>query len=112
VEVVEHLDPPRLAALERVVFEFARPGTVVATTPNRDYNVVWPSLPAGKFRHSDHRHAEGEPRPSATGADKGGRKLRTSRAARRRFAFYRFPVGRPADLDEFRHDPDRRQWSR
>ena len=55
VEVVEHLDPPRLAALERVVFEFARPGTVVVTTPNRDYNVVWPSLPAGKFRHSDHR---------------------------------------------------------
>ena len=55
VEVVEHLDPPRLAALERVVFEFARPGTVVVTTPNRDYNVAWPSLPAGKFRHSDHR---------------------------------------------------------
>ena len=26
VEVVEHLDPPRLAAFERVVFEFARPG--------------------------------------------------------------------------------------
>ena len=39
VEVVEHLDPPRLAAFERVVFEFARPGTVVLTTPNREYNV-------------------------------------------------------------------------
>jgi len=55
VEVVEHLDPPRLAALERVVFEFARPRSVVVTTPNRDYNAVWPSLPAGKFRHADHR---------------------------------------------------------
>ena len=55
VEVVEHLDPPRLAALERVVFEFARPRTVIVTTPNRDYNAVWPSLPAGKFRHADHR---------------------------------------------------------
>jgi 3' terminal RNA ribose 2'-O-methyltransferase Hen1 len=33
VEVVEHLDPPRLSAFERVVFEFARPGTVVLTTP-------------------------------------------------------------------------------
>jgi 3' terminal RNA ribose 2'-O-methyltransferase Hen1 len=55
VEVVEHLDPPRLAAFERVVFEFARPATVVLTTPNRDYNAHWPSLPAGKFRHSDHR---------------------------------------------------------
>ena len=55
VEVVEHLDPPRLAAFERTVFEFARPGTVVLTTPNRDYNVRWPSLPAGRFRHRDHR---------------------------------------------------------
>jgi 3' terminal RNA ribose 2'-O-methyltransferase Hen1 len=55
VEVVEHLDPPRLAAFERVVFEFARPGTVVLTTPNRNYNVRWPALPAGRFRHRDHR---------------------------------------------------------
>jgi 3' terminal RNA ribose 2'-O-methyltransferase Hen1 len=55
VEVVEHLDPPRLAAFERVVFEFARPGTVVLTTPNAESNVRWPSLPAGRFRHRDHR---------------------------------------------------------
>jgi hypothetical protein len=55
VEVIEHLDPPRLAAFERVAFEFARPGTVVVTTPNAEYNVTWPSLPAGKFRHRDHR---------------------------------------------------------
>jgi len=55
VEVIEHLDPPRLAALERVVFEFARPKVVVLTTPNRDFNVMWESLPAGKFRHPDHR---------------------------------------------------------
>jgi 3' terminal RNA ribose 2'-O-methyltransferase Hen1 len=55
VEVIEHLDPPRLAAFERVVFECARPGTVVITTPNREYNGKWESLPAGKFRHKDHR---------------------------------------------------------
>jgi 3' terminal RNA ribose 2'-O-methyltransferase Hen1 len=55
VEVVEHLDPPRLAAFERVVFGEARPGTVVLTTPNAEYNVMWPSLPAGRFRHRDHR---------------------------------------------------------
>src|SRR5204862_2986284 len=55
VEVIEHLDPPRLAAFERVVFEFARPGTVVVTTPNAEYNVKWETLPAGKFRHRDHR---------------------------------------------------------
>ena len=55
VEVIEHLDPPRLAAFERVLFEFARPQTVVLTTPNREYNVKWETLPAGRFRHADHR---------------------------------------------------------
>ena len=55
VEVVEHLDPPRLSAFERVLFEFARPQTVVLTTPNREYNVTWETLPAGQFRHPDHR---------------------------------------------------------
>lgn len=55
VEVIEHLDPPRLSALERVVFEFARPNTVVVTTPNREYNVMWKTLPAGQYRHLDHR---------------------------------------------------------
>lgn len=55
VEVIEHLDPPRLAAFERVVFEFARPNTIVLTTPNREYNVLWPTLAAGAYRHEDHR---------------------------------------------------------
>lgn len=55
VEVIEHLDPPRLKAFERVVFEHARPRMVVLTTPNREYNVIWESLPAGEFRHTDHR---------------------------------------------------------
>ena len=55
VEVIEHLDPPRIAALERVLFQYARPSTIVMTTPNAEYNVMWPSLPAGKFRHADHR---------------------------------------------------------
>ena len=55
VEVIEHLDPPRLAAFERVVFEFAQPRTVVVTTPNREYNVRFETLPAGAFRHRDHR---------------------------------------------------------
>jgi 3' terminal RNA ribose 2'-O-methyltransferase Hen1 len=55
VEVIEHLDPPRLAAFERVAFEFARPATLIVTTPNAEYNVRWASLPAGRFRHRDHR---------------------------------------------------------
>jgi 3' terminal RNA ribose 2'-O-methyltransferase Hen1 len=55
VEVIEHLDQPRLRAFERVLFESARPATIVLTTPNAEYNVRWPSLPAGQFRHQDHR---------------------------------------------------------
>jgi 3' terminal RNA ribose 2'-O-methyltransferase Hen1 len=55
VEVIEHLDPPRLSAMERVVFRHALPKVVIVTTPNADYNAMWPDLPAGKFRHADHR---------------------------------------------------------
>jgi 3' terminal RNA ribose 2'-O-methyltransferase Hen1 len=55
VEVVEHLDPPRLAAFERALFEFAQPNLVVLTTPNREFNVRFESLSAGAFRHADHR---------------------------------------------------------
>jgi 3' terminal RNA ribose 2'-O-methyltransferase Hen1 len=54
-EVIEHVEPSRLPTVERVVFECARPRRVVITTPNHEYNSVWPSLPAGKFRHADHR---------------------------------------------------------
>jgi 3' terminal RNA ribose 2'-O-methyltransferase Hen1 len=55
VEVIEHLDEPRLAAFERVLFEFARPATVVITTPNAEYNIKFTSLHARQFRHEDHR---------------------------------------------------------
>ncbi|WP_432586439.1 3' terminal RNA ribose 2'-O-methyltransferase Hen1 [Streptomyces sp. HD1123-B1] len=54
-EVIEHVDPPRLPALEYAVFGAARPRAVVLTTPNVEYNVRWETLPAGKARHPDHR---------------------------------------------------------
>jgi 3' terminal RNA ribose 2'-O-methyltransferase Hen1 len=54
-EVIEHLDLPRLPALEYAVFGAARPATVIVTTPNVEYNVRWETLPAGHVRHSDHR---------------------------------------------------------
>jgi len=55
VEVIEHLDPPRLRAFERVLFEFLRPATIVVTTPNIEFNARFENLPAGKLRHRDHR---------------------------------------------------------
>ncbi|MEH2248684.1 3' terminal RNA ribose 2'-O-methyltransferase Hen1 [Nostoc sp.] len=55
IEVIEHLDLPRLGAFERVLFEFAQPQTVLVTTPNIEYNIKFENLPAGKLRHQDHR---------------------------------------------------------
>src|SRR5262249_45469732 len=55
VEVIEHLDEPRLRSFERVVFAEAKPGTVVVTTPNSEYNAKFEGLPAGRFCHRDHR---------------------------------------------------------
>jgi 3' terminal RNA ribose 2'-O-methyltransferase Hen1 len=55
MEVIEHIDPPRLAAFEQAVFGWAAPGTVVLTTPNAEYNALFTGLPAGDLRHADHR---------------------------------------------------------
>ena len=55
VEVIEHLELDRLPALERVLFEYARPKIVIVTTPNRDYNAKFANLADGKLRHADHR---------------------------------------------------------
>ena len=55
VEVIEHIDPGRMNAFERTLFEFAEAPLVIVTTPNREYNVRFEGLPAGKLRHRDHR---------------------------------------------------------
>ncbi|MGH2608685.1 MAG: 3' terminal RNA ribose 2'-O-methyltransferase Hen1, partial [Tepidiformaceae bacterium] len=55
LEVIEHIEPGRLPAVERNVFQFAAPATVVVTTPNVEYNQRFPTLPAGQKRHHDHR---------------------------------------------------------
>ena len=54
MEVIEHVDADRLPALERCVFGFARPATVIVTTPNREHNAVYGMTP-GAMRHHDHR---------------------------------------------------------
>ncbi|HEX8511110.1 MAG TPA: 3' terminal RNA ribose 2'-O-methyltransferase Hen1 [Propionibacteriaceae bacterium] len=54
MEVIEHVDPPRLPALERSVFASARPTTVLVTTPNAEHNVRY-DFADGSLRHADHR---------------------------------------------------------
>lgn len=55
VEVIEHLDPDKLPSLEKLLFGAARPATVVVTTPNAEYNALFPDMPPGALRHPDHR---------------------------------------------------------
>ena len=55
IEVIEHLEPTRLETFARVLFGYTRPGVVILTTPNQEYNVQWPRLRAGGLRHRDHR---------------------------------------------------------
>lgn len=55
VEVIEHLDPPRLGSFEEVVFARARPRHIVVTTPNAEYNVLFDGMAPGALRHPDHR---------------------------------------------------------
>jgi 3' terminal RNA ribose 2'-O-methyltransferase Hen1 len=55
MEVIEHIEPDRLGALEAAVFGYARPGTVVVTTPNAEHNVRYDWLAPGALRHPDHR---------------------------------------------------------
>lgn len=55
VEVIEHMDPDRLRALEKVLFEFSQPRTVIITTPNSEYNINYTYMPDQALRHGDHR---------------------------------------------------------
>lgn len=55
IEVIEHLDPPRLTAFERVLFECAKPPIVILTTPNKEYNANYAFLHTDDLRHGDHR---------------------------------------------------------
>ena len=55
MEVIEHIDAPRLDAFEDAVFGTAKPNAVLITTPNAEYNVLFEGLAAGAFRHRDHR---------------------------------------------------------
>lgn len=54
VETIEHVDAHRLSSVERAVFGSYRPGTVVMTTPNSEYNPIH-GAHGGSFRHPDHR---------------------------------------------------------
>lgn len=53
IETLEHSKPAELSRLEGAVFSFYRPGIVIVTTPNLEYNVLYGNQ-VGELRRSDH----------------------------------------------------------
>lgn len=55
IEVIEHIEPERLETFEKVLFQHAKPKTIILTTPNKDYNAHFENLYDDEFRYEDHR---------------------------------------------------------
>lgn len=53
IELIEHLYPDTLDDLPYNIFGFIKPKLVVITTPNADFNVLFPNFSG--FRHHDHK---------------------------------------------------------
>lgn len=53
LETIEHIEPNRLSRVERALFQVVRPGLVLITTPNREYNPLH-GLAEGERRHPGH----------------------------------------------------------
>ena len=97
VEVIEHLDEPRLAAFERVLFEFARPPTVVVTTPNVEYNVRFETLPGRRSSVIRITGLNGRESSSRNGPTRGRGPLRIRRLVPRHWPAR--PRSRPAHAE-------------
>ena len=98
-EVIEHVDPHRLDAVAACVFGCARPRVVVLTTPNREFNAVWQTLPASERRHADHRFEWDRPEFAAWTdevADRHGYRVQRSGVGEERAEF-----GPPSQLAVF-----------
>lgn len=50
---IEHLEPDVLSSMPEVVFGHLSPKVVIVTTPNVEFNVLFPGLKG--FRHYDHK---------------------------------------------------------
>ncbi|XP_011506208.1 PREDICTED: uncharacterized protein LOC105368784 [Ceratosolen solmsi marchali] len=53
MELIEHLYPEPLIELPYNIFHFIKPQVVIITTPNADFNVLYPKMI--KYRHPDHK---------------------------------------------------------
>ncbi|XP_054008797.1 uncharacterized protein LOC128892410 [Hylaeus anthracinus] len=53
IELIEHLYPDTLNELPQNIFGFIKPKLAIITTPNADFNVLFPNFSG--FRHHDHK---------------------------------------------------------
>ncbi|MBW4084382.1 3' terminal RNA ribose 2'-O-methyltransferase Hen1 [Paenibacillus sp. S150] len=53
-EVIEHIDERRLNRVMETIFHEYAPGTLIITTPNKEYNALY-QMEHEKLRHRDHR---------------------------------------------------------
>lgn len=53
IELIEHLKPEELENFPKSIFGIIQPKIVILTTPNSDYNVLFPNFKG--FRHWDHK---------------------------------------------------------
>eukprot|EP00794_Sanderia_malayensis_P015756 gene15756-17345_t len=53
VEVIEHLEEETLASFPAAMFGVLKPKTIAITTPNAEFNVLFPNFSG--FRHPDHK---------------------------------------------------------
>ncbi|KAI0236512.1 Small RNA 2'-O-methyltransferase [Lamellibrachia satsuma] len=53
IEVIEHLTVQELAAMPRVLFAEVQPQLIIITTPNAEFNVLFPNFSG--MRHEDHK---------------------------------------------------------
>lgn len=53
-EVIEHIDEYRLGRVMDTIFHEYAPGTLIITTPNKEYNAVY-EMDQEEMRHGDHR---------------------------------------------------------
>ena len=98
MEVIEHVDPPRLPALERVVFGAARPGAVIVTTPNIEYNVRYEGLHRACATPTT---ASSGPAPSSPRGPPGRGDVRLPRRAAAASATTTPSVGPPTQMGVF-----------
>lgn len=104
MEVVEHVDPPRLPDLEHAVFGHAAPGTVIVTTPNIEYNVRYSGGGDTSLARAKQHAASPPEKPTTVPDHPAGEEARPPDD--------QIPSAGGGDAGRLRHSDHRFEWTR